>query len=69
MRSTKCLVCPSENSLQEARKTLRWRPHNALKYFQSHYRPLTNNPKDAALVSLSKFSQGGFQVSLLYDSL
>ena len=35
----------------------------------SHYWQLTKNPRDTTLVSLRKFSQGGFQVSKLYDSL
>ena len=49
------------SSLQEARKTLRWHPHNVFKYFQCHCWPLTKNPRDATLVSLRKFSQGCFK--------
>ena len=55
---TSALVC---SSLQEARKTMRWRPHIVFKYFQSHCWPLTKNPRNATLVSLRKFSQGDFK--------
>ena len=47
------------NSPQEVQKTLRWRPHNVFRYFQSHHGPQTRKPRGAIIAPLSKFFHEG----------